>query len=32
MHNVNTEFDFFGNYLLEKGAYVVIESSCFCVE
>ena len=32
MHYVNIAFDFFGNCLLEKGKYVVIESSYFCVE
>ena len=26
MHCVNTAFNFFGNCLLEKGKYVVIES------
>ena len=30
--HVNTTFDFLGNSLLEKGKYLVIESSCFCVE
>ena len=32
MHCVNRTFDFFGNSLLEKGNYLVIESSYFCVE
>ena len=32
MHYVNTTFDFWGNSLLEKGKYLVIESSYFCVE
>ena len=32
MHYVNTAFNFLGNCLLEKGKYVVIESSYFCVE
>ena len=33
MHSVNTTFDFLGNSLLEKGKYLVIESSFFvCVE
>ena len=32
MHYVNTVFDFFGNCPLEKGKYVVIEPSIFCVE
>ena len=32
MHCVNTAFDFWGNCLLEKGKYVVIESSYFCVK
>ena len=32
MHYVNTTFDFFGNSLLEKGKYLVIETSYFCVE
>ena len=27
MHYVNTTFDFWGNSLLEKGKYLVIESS-----
>ena len=31
MHYVNTAFHFLGNGLLEKGKYVVIESSYFCV-
>ena len=31
MYYVNTTFDFFGNSLLEKGKYLVIESY-FCVE
>ena len=29
MHYVNTAFNFLGNCLLEKGKYVVIESSYF---
>ena len=29
---VNTTFDFLGNSLLEKGKYLVFESSYFCVE
>ena len=32
MHYVNTTFDFWGNFLIEKGKYLVIESSCFCAE
>ena len=32
MHYVNATFDFWGKYLLEKGKYLVIESSYFCVE
>ena len=32
MHFVNTAFYFWGNCLLEKGKYVVIESLYFCVE
>ena len=32
MHYVNTAFDFLGNGLLQKGNYVIIESSYFCVE
>ena len=31
MNYVNTAFNFLGNYVLEKGKYVVIESSYFCV-
>ena len=29
MHYLNTAFNFGGNYLLEKGKYVVIESSVY---
>ena len=32
MHYVNTAFDFWGNSRLEKGKYLVIESSYFYVE
>ena len=32
MHYVNTTFNFFGNSLLKKGKYLVIESSYFCLE
>ena len=32
MNYVNTTFDFLGNSLLEKGKYLDIESSYFCVE
>ena len=32
IHYVNTTFDFFGNSLLEKGKYLVIETSYFCVQ
>ena len=30
MHHVNTTFNFWLNSLLEKGNYLVIESSYFC--
>ena len=32
MCNGNTAFDFLGDCILEKGKYVVIESSYFCVQ
>ena len=32
MYYVNTTFYFLGNPLLEKGNYLVIESSYFCLE
>ena len=32
MHYVNTTCAFWGNSLLEKGKYLVLESSHFCVE
>ena len=32
MRYANTTFNFFGNSLLEKGKYGVIESAYFCIE
>ena len=32
IRKTSTTFNFGGNSLLEKGNYLVIESSCFCVE